>query len=95
VHSWASTSCMGESGSTRTDVVAGWVLEQVASVHGSDDRCVAWDLYDDGVCDENCDDVDPDCVVDETALVNGLTDASSCATVARPTTWFLGMFSRR
>jgi len=61
VHSWASTRCQGESGSVRTDVVASWVLEQVADVHGSADRCAAWSRYDDGLCDADCDQPDPDC----------------------------------
>ncbi len=97
VHSWASARCQGESGSVRTDVVAPWVLEQVAEVHGSADRCVAWDRYDDGVCDADCDRPDPDCRsnIAGTDLMGGRAETSSvagqgCRTsprAASPWTW--------
>jgi len=61
VHSWGSTNCKGESGSTRTDQVAPWILDVIEEVHGSRDRCEVHGLYDDGVCDDTCGRADPDC----------------------------------
>ncbi len=104
VHSWASERCNGESGSVRTDVVAPWVLEQVAEVHGSADRCVAWGVLGDGVCDDDCDEPDPDCVLAGQAA--GDRDGSGagaetqgfagqgCATAGPPADW-LGWLRRR
>lgn len=63
VHSWGDTSCLVQSGSTRTDVVGEWILDQVEAVHGSRDRCEVNGHYGDGVCDRFCDDFDPDCEV--------------------------------
>ena len=63
VHSWGSSSCRGESGSTRLDVVADWVLDTVEEVHGTRDRCEIYDAYLDGACDEDCAQPDPDCQV--------------------------------
>ena len=61
VHSWVSTNCKGESGSTRTDKVADWLLGLVHEVHGTTDVCELHARYDDGVCDRSCDRPDPDC----------------------------------
>jgi hypothetical protein len=63
VHSWADQNCESQSGSTRVDTVSEWILEQVEWVHGSRDRCEVWGLYGDGVCDDDCDREDADCVV--------------------------------
>ena len=65
VHSWADVRCATQSGSTRVDTVSEWILDQVALVHGSRDRCEVWGLYDDGVCDEGCDVLDIDCAEPE------------------------------
>ncbi len=64
VHSWADTACSTYSGSTRTDMMAEWILEQVAAYHGTDDMCEINGWYDDGVCHELCDQEDGDCFVD-------------------------------
>jgi hypothetical protein len=64
VHSWGDSECLNSSGSTRVDVVAQWLLEQVESVHGSTDLCEINGLYGDGICQTDCDAVDPDCVTD-------------------------------
>lgn len=82
VHSWASERCSGETGSTRTDVVADWIREQVARVEGSDDPCT-WTAPEDGTCDAACAEVDPDCEATDSgtasaALPNAL--AAGCAT---------------
>jgi secreted trypsin-like serine protease len=61
VHSWADQNCTTQSGSTRVDVVSDWVLDQLEDIHGTRDRCEMWEVYDDGICDEDCDRVDPDC----------------------------------
>jgi len=63
VHSWADQSCSSMSGSTRTDVVAEWILDELEDIYGTRDRCEMWDVYGDGACDEDCDSPDPDCDV--------------------------------
>ncbi len=77
VHSWGDTSCLVQSGSTRTDIVAEWILDQVEAVHGSRDRCEVNGHYDDGVCDRFCDEFDPDCTIDP---FPELEASASCAT---------------
>jgi len=95
VHSWADQSCNLMSGSTRTDVVADWILDQLEDVHGTRDRCEMWGLYDDGDCDEDCDEPDPDCGlagddtgsgVDDTGSADGDEGKGGCAcsTTANP-----------
>jgi len=64
VHSWGDSGCVSQSGSTRTDLVADWLLEQIEAVHGTTDRCEINRHYDDGVCDDFCETLDPDCMVD-------------------------------
>ena len=64
VHSWGDTDCINSSGSTRVDVVADWLLEQIEAVHGTTDLCEINGRYDDGICDLDCDVVDPDCESD-------------------------------
>lgn len=61
IHSWSDATCTQRSGSTRTDLVAEWILDQVEEVHGTRDVCEADGRYGDGVCDGVCD-ADPDCV---------------------------------
>lgn len=61
VHSWGDANCLYESGSTRTDVAADWILEIVEAVHGTTDVCEINGHYQNGVCDEFCDTPDPDC----------------------------------
>lgn len=63
VHSWGDVGCRVESGSTRTDVVAEWILDQVEAEHGSRDRCEVFGYYADGICQTDCDRPDPDCFV--------------------------------
>ena len=71
VHSWADQSCSSMSGSTRTDNVSEWILDTLEEIHGSRDRCEIWDIYDDGECDEDCDEPDPDCDVAATDDTGG------------------------
>lgn len=64
VHSWADSNCTSMSGSTRTDGVAEWILDELEFIHGTRDRCEMWGVYGDGACDTDCDEPDPDCEVD-------------------------------
>jgi len=64
VHSWGDQNCLSTSGSTRTDLVADWLLEKIEEIHGTSDRCEINGHYDDGICDEFCDTLDPDCMTD-------------------------------
>lgn len=68
VHSWGDQYCRVESGSTRVDVVWDFLSEQLIDVHGTDDLCEINGRYENGVCDEWCDAVDPDC---EEAVAEG------------------------
>lgn len=61
VHSWGDQDCIQVGGSTRTDVAVDWLLGLIEDVHGTDDVCEINDWYDDGICDDYCDDPDPDC----------------------------------
>jgi hypothetical protein len=65
VHSWGDANCTITSGSTRTDLLYDWILDQVEAVHDSRDLCAINGFYDDDYCDAECLDVDPDCVEDE------------------------------
>jgi hypothetical protein len=49
------------SWSTRTDRVDEWLLDLVEEVHGTRDLCAVNALYDDGICDEFCEEWDLDC----------------------------------
>lgn len=62
VHSWGDVNCVYNSGSTRTDVAKEFILDFVEGVHGTSDFCALTGKYDDGVCDESCDQYDPDCL---------------------------------
>lgn len=62
VHSWGDSNCDAISGSTRTDLVSEWILDRVEEVHGTRDVCDVNSLYNDGICDEFCDEADSDCV---------------------------------
>ncbi|MBN93579.1 MAG: 2-succinyl-6-hydroxy-2,4-cyclohexadiene-1-carboxylate synthase [Deltaproteobacteria bacterium] len=62
VHSWGDSNCVAMSGSTRTDLVSDWLLDRIEEVHGTRDVCDINSLYDDGFCDDMCDELDPDCV---------------------------------
>lgn len=77
VHSWGDLDCLYESGSTRTDKVSDWILEQVERVHGTTDRCAIFGQYGDGLCHEDCPEVDEDCV-DPSALAEGEGEAKGC-----------------
>ncbi|MEZ4319652.1 MAG: trypsin-like serine protease [Myxococcota bacterium] len=78
VHSWADIQCEIVSGSTRTDVAADWILDQVEAVHGSRDLCRVNGRYTDGVCDRYCPVIDPDCL--PVVLGDGVVDTSrGCA----------------
>ncbi len=61
VHSWGDLDCRFTSGSTRTDIAADWILDQVERIHGTRDICRASGRYEDGYCDEGCPVPDPDC----------------------------------
>ena len=65
IHSYADLDCSSKSGSTRTDLFKDWILDQVEAEHGTRDICAANEWYDDGVCDDLCDEVDPDCLFAE------------------------------
>jgi hypothetical protein len=67
VHSWGDVDCRFESGSTRVDKMSGWILEQVERVHGTTDRCEIFGQYGDGVCHDDCAEVDEDCLEPEAA----------------------------
>ena len=64
VHSWGDAYCEQKGGSTRIDVLMPWILEQVEAVHGSTDFCEINGHYDNGVCENFCEQVDPDCIED-------------------------------
>ncbi len=86
VHSWGDQNCAWQSGSTRIDTVYEWIVDQLEDVHGTRDRCEMWDVYDDGACDLDCPEIDPDCVEDEVVADGDDGDDSSpkvtgCATV--------------
>jgi trypsin len=61
VHSWGDTQCLYSSGSTRTDIAAEWILDQIEKVHGSRDVCEINGWYGNGICEPYCADLDPDC----------------------------------
>lgn len=61
VHSWGDSQCETSSGSTRVDLVSGWILDQVLAQHGTMDLCHVSGRYSDGVCDADCLAPDPDC----------------------------------
>lgn len=100
VHSWADQNCRAQSGSTRVDTISDWILDQVEIVHGSTDRCEIWGLYDDGVCDVDCDLEDPDCSTEapfEVPQASGDAEKSGgCSQVARAplgrhAAWWIGV----
>lgn len=64
VHSWGDQNCTSVSGSTRTDVVDDWVLQNIEVIHGSADICLINGYYDDDVCTDwdICRGVDPACI---------------------------------
>lgn len=64
VHSWGDQFCEVSGGSTRTDIATEWILDWIEDIHGSRDVCEINGWYDDGVCDDYCDEEDPDCVVE-------------------------------
>jgi hypothetical protein len=61
VHSWGDQDCAIESGSTRVDIAAEWILDQIEAVHGTRDVCEINGWYGDGLCHPFCDLPDPDC----------------------------------
>jgi secreted trypsin-like serine protease len=79
VHSWGDLNCRYNSGSTRTDVVADWILAQVEDVHGTTDFCEITGKYGDGACDPTCERTDPDCVTTIADLVT-YGDVRGCDT---------------
>lgn len=82
VHSWGDQNCAIESGSTRVDAQADWILAQVESVHGTTDACELTGSYDDGVCDATCEQLDPDCWLSWSDIVEmGSPDPGGCSTV--------------
>jgi hypothetical protein len=62
VHSWGDANCTTRSGSSRTDLLYEWILDQVEAVHDSRDLCEINGFYEDGWCDAECLEIDPDCV---------------------------------
>ena len=85
VHSWGDQNCEWQSGSTRVDTVHEWILDQLEDVYGTRDRCEMWDIYDDGICDEDCLEIDPDCIEEEDEVsaddVESSSKATGCSTV--------------
>ncbi len=67
VHSWGDQTCMIQSGSTRTDLVADWISGHIEDVHGTQDICEINGYYEDGECTilPNCLIEDPECFVEE------------------------------
>lgn len=65
VHSWGDGNCTITSGSTRTDLLYDWILDRVEDIHDSRDLCEINGFYDDGYCDTECLEEDPDCVEEE------------------------------
>lgn len=61
IHSWGDQNCQYESGSTRTDLGADWIMEIVEEVHGTDDLCEINGINDNGACDEDICPDDPEC----------------------------------
>jgi len=89
VHSWADQTCTLESGSTRTDLVADWILDQVEATHGTRDVCEINGWYGDGICDPYCDQTDGDCFdfMPDTGAPLNLDDGEgrACACASGPT----------
>ena len=75
VHSWGDIGCVFNSGSTRTDIAADWIEEQIEAVHGTTDRCFILQRYGDGVCDADCPAPDLDCL--EPPEIHGAGGASA------------------
>jgi secreted trypsin-like serine protease len=82
VHSWADADCTIYSGSSRTDLVMDWVLEEVEAYHGTSDLCEINGWYDNQVCDTLCPEPDPDCFVD-TGDTGGSEVGGGCACSSR------------
>jgi uncharacterized protein (TIGR03382 family) len=102
VHSWGDTNCVFNSGSTRTDVAADWLLEQILQTHGTTDRCEIEGRYQDGVCDTFCDEEDLDCANPADLLAappDSESAAGGCSTAPGLVGWapllLLGLFRRR
>ena len=97
IHSWGDTGCSRKSGSTRTDIAAAWILEQVEAAEGTGDVCHANGWYDDGVCDGYCDRFDLDCVGEGELLESesGLLGCSSAAASGLGWLALLGVAGRR
>jgi secreted trypsin-like serine protease len=97
VHSWGDQNCEVRSASTRVDgEVHEWIMDQLEDVHGTRDRCEMWNRYDDGICDEDCDEEDPDCAVPEpsdvTADGDGKTSGAGCAVASgTPSLWWAAL----
>jgi hypothetical protein len=93
IHSWGDVACSTKGGSTRVDAVMPWILEQVESVHGTTDLCEINGRYDDGVCESDCERVDPDCTIDtgdagDTAgEPEDPTGACACSSSSPKTPW--------
>lgn len=89
VHSWGDIDCLFNSGSTRVDVAADWVLEQIEAVHGTTDRCAIEGRYGDGMCDEECIALDTDCVetVDPASFAS-VEPRGGCSTAPGTASWW-------
>jgi hypothetical protein len=80
IHSWGDLDCVSKGGSTRIDVVRPWILERVEEVHGTTDFCEINGHYDNGECEDFCDEVDPDCLEDTgDPMDEGEDPVSACA----------------
>lgn len=91
VHSWGDSNCRTESGSSRVDVAWPWLMEQIEAVHGTVDLCEINGRYEDGTCDEWCDEVDPDCAEPVEAEENKARACSAAAGVGGP--WLIALLA--
>jgi len=97
IHSWGDTGCSRKSGSTRTDIAAAWILDQVAEAEGTGDLCHANGWYDDGVCDGFCDRFDLDCTAtgDLLPAESGFAGCSSGGASGLALWGLVALFARR
>jgi len=76
----------------------------VLDVHGTLDQCMLQGLYSDGVCDLDCDQPDPDCIValslDDTGSSSESAGGCGCSSTGVGALWLaplllLGLRQRR
>ncbi len=91
IHSWGDANCVFNSGSTRTDVAADFILDFVDRVHGTTDFCELTGRYGDGVCDDTCEAPDPDCNLPGSGAASltsgGTSESKSGCDTVRSASW--------